>query len=291
LWAALRSGQAVTALAALILSGFAVWGVATGRGPFIQPNLNDSFLLVIAFIVSTTLPSLALSAAVTSRDALLERAYEELYQAQKLEAIGQLTGGVAHDFNNLLTVISSGIRMLDRPAGSERRALIINSMHQAIDRGASLTRQLLAFARRETLHPEIIDLADCIAGMKDLLQRTLGANIRVKLSVPPDLWPVEVDPGRLEMVILNLAVNSRDAMPDGGELVIRAENIPADKGHALGFVSISVTDSGLGMSAEVRGRAFEPFYKKGQGAARGLVSVRFLVSSRNQGVLRRSPAS
>ena len=220
LWAALRRGQKDTALAALILSVFAVWGVAAGRGPFVQSTENESFLLVIAFVVSTTLPSLALSAAVTCRNRLLKQTQEELYQSQKLEALGQLTGGVAHDFNNLLMVISSGLRLLDRHDALNRRVEIIKSMQQAVDRGATLIRQLLAFARREALHPELVDLPRRIKEMEELLRRTLGLNIQIELNVAPGLWPVNVDPTGLELALINLAVNARDAMPLGGKLTI-----------------------------------------------------------------------
>jgi signal transduction histidine kinase/CheY-like chemotaxis protein len=271
LWAALRRGPKDTALAALILSVFAVWGVAAGRGPFVQSTENESFLLVITFIVSTTLPSLALSAAVASRNRLLKQTQEELYQAQKLEALGQLTGGVAHDFNNLLMVISSGLRLLDRNNDRNRRADIVKSMQQAVDRGATLIRQLLAFARREELHPKLVDVASQIREMEELLQRTLGHNIEIELSVAPTIWPVNVDPTGLELVIINLAVNARDAMPRGGKLRIGARNVTAEKSDFGGFVAITVSDTGTGMSPEVQRRAVEPFFTtKGPGRGTGL---------------------
>ena len=266
---------------------FAVWGAAVARGPFIQPTLDESFLLVIAFIVSTTLPSLMLSAAVSSRNLILEQTQEELFQAQKLEAIGQLTGGVAHDFNNLLMILSASLRMLDRPSQVDRRAEIMKSMHHAIDRGANLIRQLLAFSRRETLHPEVIDVAERVAGMDELLQRTLGTAIRVKLKFPPDLWLIEVDPTQLELVILNLAVNARDAMPQGGSLIVRAKNIQASETNPGEFVSIRVSDTGTGMTPDVQARAFEPFYTtKGPEAAQDSVSARFSASPLSREVLR-----
>jgi signal transduction histidine kinase/CheY-like chemotaxis protein len=270
LWAALRRGQKDTALAALILSVFAVWGVAVGRGPFVQSTENESFLLVIAFVVSTTLPSLALSAAVTSRNRLLKQTQEELYQSQKLEALGQLTGGVAHDFNNLLMVISSGLRLLDRPDALNRRVEIIKSMQQAVDRGATLIRQLLAFARREALHPELVDLPRRIKEMEELLRRTLGLNIQIELNVAPGLWPVNVDPTGLELALINLAVNARDAMPLGGKLTIEVRNLTTEQ-NSDGFVAIIVSDTGVGMSPEVRLRAVEPFFTtKGPGRGTGL---------------------
>jgi len=275
LWAALRRGQKDTALAALILSIFAVWGVAAGRGPFVQSTENESFLLVIAFVVSTTLPSLALSAAVTSRNRLLKQTQEELYQSQKLEALGQLTGGVAHDFNNLLMVISSGLRLLDRPDALNRRVEIIKSMQQAVDRGATLIRQLLAFARREALHPELVDLPRRIKEMEELLRRTLGLNIQIELNVALGLWPVNVDPTGLELALINLAVNARDAMPLGGKLTIEVRNLTTEQ-NSDGFVAIIASDTGVGMSPEVRLRAVEPFFTTkgpGRGTSLGLSQV------------------
>lgn len=277
LWAALRQGQRETATVALILSGFATWGVAARVGPFAQATLNDSFILLIAFIVSATLPSLALSAAVISRkreaQAVLEQTREELFQAQKLEAIGQLTGGIAHDFNNLLMVISAGLRMMDRPEHSEQRSEILSSMTQAVERGASLTRKLLSFARRETLHPENINVAARIDAMRGLLERSLREDIKVEIISQADLWPITVDPAQLELVILNLAVNARDAMPGGGLLKLLAKNVSTPEGE---FVSIIVSDTGTGMAPEVRERAFEPFFttkRGGRGTGLGLSQV------------------
>jgi signal transduction histidine kinase/CheY-like chemotaxis protein len=274
LWAALRLGQRETATVAVILSGFAIWGVSAGRSPFLQATLNDSFLLLIAFILSATLPSLALGAAILSRSreakAALEQTREELFQAQKLEAIGQLTGGIAHDFNNLLMVISGGLRLMNHPDHSEQRTEILDQMAQAIERGTGLTRKLLSFARRETLHPEPTDVAARIEAMRGLLERSLRENIKVEISCEPGLWPIMVDSGQLELVILNLAVNARDAMPDGGLLKLLAKNVSTENGD---FVSISVSDTGVGMEPEVQVRAFEPFFTTkdaGRGTGLGL---------------------
>ena len=154
------------------------------------------------------------------------RVEETLRQAQKIEAIGQLTGGVAHDFNNLLMVISGGLDMLDRQADPNRRRRLMEGMVQAAQRGASLTRQLLAFSRRQKLRPEPVDIAMQIGGMRELLDRSLRGDVHVEFDFPEDLWPVEVDPGELELVVLNLAVNARDAMPSGGTIVVRGENLP-----------------------------------------------------------------
>jgi signal transduction histidine kinase/CheY-like chemotaxis protein len=209
-----------------------------------------------------------------------ERAQMEeiLRQTQKIEAIGQLTGGIAHDFNNLLMVITGGLEMLDRQSDSARRRRLMQGMHQAAQRGAALTRQLLAFSRRAPLKPETIALGLQIGGMRELLDRSLRGDVHVTVNLPEDLWPVAVDPGELELVILNLAVNARDAMPNGGMIEIRADNAPAYKSGDLEgeFVRLSIIDQGTGMSDEVRSRVFEPFYTTkdvGKGSGLGLAQV------------------
>ncbi|MGJ4995594.1 response regulator [Bradyrhizobium sp. HKCCYLS3077] len=206
------------------------------------------------------------------------RVEETLRQAQKIEAIGRLTGGVAHDFNNLLMVISGGLDMLDRQSDPARRRRLMDGMIQAAQRGASLTRQLLAFSRRQELRPEPVDIARQIGGMRELLDRSLRGDVHVKFEFPDNLWPVEVDPGELELVVLNLAVNARDAMPSGGTIVVRAENLrDLDDDELAGdYVRLSVIDTGTGMSDEVRVRVFEPFFTTkdiGKGSGLGLAQV------------------
>jgi signal transduction histidine kinase/CheY-like chemotaxis protein len=205
-----------------------------------------------------------------------ERAEEDLLQSRKMEAIGQLVGGVAHDFNNLLTVVLSGLRLMERNTDPARRAGTAEAMRQAVERGAGLTRQLLAFARRQTLKPEVIDLSARLIGMRELLERSLRADILVDIRVAPGLWPVKSDPTQFELAILNLAVNARDAMPKGGVLTIGAEN------HVQGdFVAITVRDTGLGMSEEVQRRVFEPYFttkQAGQGTGLGLAQVYGIVT-------------
>lgn len=204
------------------------------------------------------------------------RVEETLRQAQKIEAIGQLTGGVAHDFNNLLMVISGGLEMLDRQADPKRRQRLMDGMRQAAQRGAGLTRQLLAFSRRQSLTPEPVDLGRQIGSMRELLDRSLRGDVHVRLEFAPGLWPVEVDPGELELVVLNLAVNARDAMPEGGTILVRAENMPAVPGSDGDFVRLSVIDTGTGMPPEVRARVFEPFFTTkdiGKGSGLGLAQV------------------
>lgn len=206
------------------------------------------------------------------------RVEETLRQAQKIEAIGQLTGGVAHDFNNLLMVISGGLDMLDRQSDPARRRRLMDGMIQAAQRGASLTKQLLAFSRRQKLRPEPVDVAAQIDGMRELLDRSLRGDVHVEFDFPEQLWPVEVDPGELELVILNLAVNARDAMPNGGTIIVRGENLPDLKdGEIAGdYVRLSVVDTGVGMAPEILSRVFEPFFTTkdvGKGSGLGLAQV------------------
>jgi len=215
--------------------------------------------------------------------ARLAEAEAELRQAQKIDALGQLTGGVAHDFNNLLMVISGGLSLIERCTDAHRRERIIAGMRQAAERGASLSRQLLAFARRQPLKPEPLDLRRQIDGMRDLLDRTLRGDVQVKteLADAPGaaaLWPIKVDRAELELVILNLCVNARDAMPSGGVITIRAKNAAGVRDGELSgdFVVVSVEDTGTGMSAEVLTRVFEPFFttkKIGEGSGLGLPQV------------------
>ena len=231
----------------------------------------------------------ALENTVASRTRQLEAANAELHrqmaerakvedslrQAQKLEALGQLTGGVAHDFNNLLMVVSSGLQLLERQTDPQRRRSTAAAMQRAVERGAGLTRQLLTFARRQSLQPQPLDLGAQVRGMLDMLERSLRGDIEVVLTLSDDLWVVEVDPGELELVILNLAVNARDAMPEGGRIEIHTENVPGLAFNELqgDYVSLSIADTGAGMSPEVQARIFEPFFttkEVGKGSGLGL---------------------
>jgi PAS domain S-box-containing protein len=211
---------------------------------------------------------------VTHRRAVEER----LRQAQKIEALGQLTGGVAHDFNNLLQVISGGLQVVSRQSDPQRRERIFTSMKQAVDRGARLCRQLLAYSRRQALKPAAVDLERLIGGMGELLKRGLRSDVQIQTSFADGLWSVEVDPGELELVILNLALNARDAMPNGGRLEVSARNCSSLADHELSgdFVRLDIADSGVGMSPDILVHAFEPFFttkEVGCGSGLGLAQA------------------
>ena len=202
-----------------------------------------------------------------------EKAEEALRQSQKMEALGQLTGGVAHDFNNILMVASSGLDLLDRTGDPVRRQALKDGIRQAVDRGAGLTRQLLAISRRTSLQPQVLELRSQIESMRVLLDHSLRGDISVALDMDDDLWAIEVDPSQLEVAILNIAVNARDAMPNGGLITIEARNIAgmAEAELVGDFVRLSIRDEGQGMSRETLRRIFEPFFTtKGVGKGTGL---------------------
>ncbi len=238
----------------------------------------DTVITPIADAAGRIVRLLGVARDVTDRNELEIR----LRQAQKLEAVGQLTGGVAHDFNNLLQVVLSGLTLMERVTDPERRAQLAESVRRAAQRGGDLTRRLLTIARRQSLQPASVDLGAWIGdGAGELLSRTLRGDISTELKVPRGLPPVEVDPGELELAVLNLAVNARDAMQDGGTLTLTAELVRLDgstdaDGLEGEFVRLSVTDTGSGMSEETQARVFEPFFTTkgvGQGTGLGLAQV------------------
>jgi signal transduction histidine kinase/ActR/RegA family two-component response regulator len=208
----------------------------------------------------------------------LRRAEEALRHAQKMESIGQLTGGVAHDFNNLLAVFANGLQVLERPVTAEQRERVFGGMRKAIARGTGLTHHLLTFSRVRPVNPESIDLAVHLKGMREILDRSLRGDIAVEMKFGADLWPVEVDAGELELAMLNLCVNSRDAMTSGGTIIIKAENRfeTTDDGKPVERVELSIADTGSGMSPAVLARVFEPFFTTkdvGKGSGLGLPQV------------------
>jgi PAS domain S-box-containing protein len=224
--------------------------------------------------------------AKITRDITQRRELEErLRQSQKMEAIGQLTGGVAHDFNNHLTVIFANLELAQqRMTNRARLAQALKSAIQGAERAASLTAQLLAFARRQPLNPEAIDIARLLARTSTLLDRVLGERITIETIRSGGLWPARCDAAQLEAALLNLAVNARDAMPDGGRMTLEVANAYLDDDYAAGnpdvqpgpYVMVAVTDTGVGMSLEVMQHAFDPFFTtkaEGQGTGLGLSQV------------------
>ncbi len=216
----------------------------------------------------------------------LEHAREALFQSQKMEAVGQLTGGVAHDFNNLLTVIIGGLDTLRRcePEEAVRRTRALDMAIHAAERAASLTSRLLAFSRRQPLQPTPTDLNVLVRNMTDLLHRTLGETVELEGVLAPRLWRVEVDQNQLESAILNLAVNARDAMPGGGKLTMETGNTYLDASYTAAdaevlpgqYAVLAVSDTGVGMTKETLAKAFEPFYttkEVGRGTGLGLSMV------------------
>jgi PAS domain S-box-containing protein len=213
----------------------------------------------------------------------LEEAQAALFQAQKMEAVGQLTGGVAHDFNNLLTIIVNNLDLLTRNARDPRDIKLIESAQRAAERGAKLTQQLLAFSRRQPLQPNAHNPNTLIEGFETVLRRACGELVRLQLSLSPRVRWISVDAPQFESALLNLVVNARDAMPDGGSLKIMTSNVTlSEQGSAASslppgqYVSVSVQDTGIGMTPDIVSRVFEPFFTTkeiGKGTGLGLSQV------------------
>ena len=214
-----------------------------------------------------------------------EETEAQLRQAQKMESIGQLTGGVAHDFNNLLTIIVGNLELLaDKLTDNEIATDLANEALQAAENGSELSHRLLAFSRQQTLEPKVVDLNHIVLGMQDMLQRTLGETIDISAALSPALGKIRVDPGQLENAILNLAINARDAMPNGGSLLVETTNETIEESRtnsksgfeAGAYVTVIVTDNGQGMSPEIKERVFDPFFTTkdvGKGSGLGLSMV------------------
>ena len=217
----------------------------------------------------------SLEQQVAERTEALLRAQDDLRQSQKLEAMGQLTGGVAHDFNNLLTPILGSLDILQRRA-SERDRRLLDTVLQAAERARTLVQRLLAFARRQPLLPVAVDLESLIDGMFALLVSTVGPKVELVVEVDPDLPPAQTDPNQLKMVILNLCANARDAMPDGGHLRMSAtdQTVGTNDGQDLApgrYIRFTVADDGQGMDRATLERAIDPFFStKGTGKGTGL---------------------
>ncbi|CAN5299375.1 hypothetical protein BH09PSE6_BH09PSE6_14290 [soil metagenome] len=238
-------------------------------------------------VTEAKLASAALEGQIAERGAALSRAEEALRQAQKMEAIGQLTGGIAHDFNNLLTGIIGSLDLLQRKLRQGRiedSERFVAAATASANRAAALTHRLLAFSRRQPLNPRAVEANRLLASMEDLLRRTIGEQVALEIVQAGGLWRTSCDPNQLESSLLNLVINARDAMPDGGRITLETSNAHLDNVYASGlneiapgqYVCIGVTDTGTGMTAETIKRAFEPFYTTkpiGQGTGLGLSMV------------------
>ena len=232
-----------------------------------------------------------LEARVAERTAALEAEMQrreetqaQLVRTQRMEAFGQLTGGVAHDFNNLLTVITGNLELIEMRLEDEKLRALLKRAQDAAEMGARLTARLLTFARRRQFSPAPLNLNEQVMGMVDLLRRTLGEDVDLNARLAPRLWTVRADPSEVENAVLNLAINARDAMPKGGRLIIETANVTAeddeigliDRLKAGCYVRLSVSDSGSGMAPEVLARAFEPFFttkQPGRGTGLGLSTI------------------
>jgi PAS domain S-box-containing protein len=211
----------------------------------------------------------------------LARAQEQLAQSQKMEALGQLTGSIAHDFNNLLMIVSGHAQLLRRRLSEPRHLQAVEAVHAAASRGESLTRQLLAFSRRQPLSPVVVDLRDRVEAVHEMLVGSLRGNIELKREIPTEVWPVEIDIAELELALVNIAVNARDAMPGGGTITVAARNVSLKKSDGIDqlegeYVALSIADSGVGIAPDVLPRIFEPFFTTkalGKGTGLGLSQV------------------
>jgi len=214
-----------------------------------------------------------------------EEAQSRFLQAQKMEAIGRLTGGIAHDFNNLLTAINGFAQLLqiDLPSSDPRQEYVAR-IREAGQRAAQLTRQLLAFSRKQIIAPRVVNLNEVVRDMDKMLRRIIGEDIEIDMVLSPDLWLVKVDPSQMQQVIMNLAVNARDAMPQGGKLAIETANVVLDDAYVARHVGtevgehvmLAISDTGVGMSEEVQAHIFEPFFttkEEGKGTGLGLATV------------------
>jgi two-component system cell cycle sensor histidine kinase/response regulator CckA len=245
-----------------------------------------------------TVETSSMRVAIRGRSAVLVLAHDvseriqleqQLRQAQKMEAVGRLAGGIAHDFNNLLTVILGFSELvMAHPDLPEAAGRDIDEIRRAGESAASLTRQLLAFGRKQVLRPQVLDLNNVVARMESLLRRTMGEDVQLVTRLAPALGNVSADPGQIEQVIMSMAVNARDAMLTGGVLTIETENVPVDAAHAPApgafpeaYIRLAVRDTGTGMDAKVQAQVFEPFFttkELGKGTGLGLATVYGIVT-------------
>jgi signal transduction histidine kinase/ActR/RegA family two-component response regulator len=290
-----RAGQPVVFLViALVLAACTGWAIAAGA----TLSVAQQTLLVLAALVCTIAAALVhvhyARSEETRRNTRVEQKLaeneERLRQAQKMEAVGQLAGGIAHDFNNLVTVIGCSVGLLaETTEPDDPRQEDLQQIKDAADRAATLTRQLLAFSRRQILQPTSVDLNRVVYDMEKMLQRVLGPHIAIRTTLAHHVGHVLVDMGQLQQVIMNLAVNARDAMPSGGTLTFRTANqsLTAEHVHQHGiippgeYITLAVEDSGHGIPSDVLEHLFEPFFttkEQGKGTGLGLATVHGIVN-------------
>ena len=278
----LAEGRPVESLGSGIREVDAVSAALAGAAEALDGR--DSALRSAMSRLETVNASLELEVERRTREA--EEAMALLFQSQKMESLGRLTGGVAHDFNNLLTPIVSCLDLLHRQHDDPRSRRLIDGAMASAERAAALVKHLLAFARRQTLDPRPTDPARLVGSMRDLIDRSLGPAIEVTIDAPDELPAALVDPNQLELALLNLSVNARDAMPDGGQLAIVVRAVPVDEGEVPGlaagrYVRFRIKDTGTGMDEETLARAHEPFFTTkgvGQGTGLGLSMVHGLAA-------------
>jgi PAS domain S-box-containing protein len=256
------------------------WRVRRDQSPFwasvVIEAIRDEAGTLVGFVKITR--------DITERreaQASLERAQEQLAQSQKMEALGQLTGSIAHDFNNLLMIVSGHAQLLRRRLTEPKHLQAIDAVHSAANRGESLTRQLLAFSRRQPLNPVAADLKERVEAVHEMLLGSLRGNVQLKCEIPADIWAVEVDIAELELALVNIAVNARDAMPGGGIITLSARNVTLKKSDGIDqcegdFVALVMTDTGVGIAPDILPKIFEPFFTTkalGKGTGLGLAQV------------------